>query len=87
MAALFAILIASIAARAPSVQLPIKRNNLPKVSDYSRVLNGQPFSMKYNNPKESQQTYILFVAADKINVSLFLESQTSNITTPTLSRP
>jgi len=62
-------IVAASQERGMSVNYPVKSDALPKVGAQQRVLIGQDFSVPFYSPKDNQETFILFMAYDNIDVS------------------
>ena len=70
MLTLFACIFAVALARGPGMQYgPITQEQIPEVKSYSRILEGNEFSISYNNPEDDEYTLIIFVESNMIDVS------------------
>lgn len=65
------LLAGAIWARHAGFQYQIQSGNFPEVRVSNRVVAGNKFSVAFKNPKDNQQTVILYVPSDKVNVSLY----------------
>jgi len=61
------LLAGAIWARHAGFEYQIQSGNFPEVRVSNRVVAGNKFSVSFKNPKENQQTVILYVPSDKVN--------------------
>jgi len=70
MLSLLAGIFAVALARGPGIKYgPITQEQIPAVRSYSRVIEGNEFSISYNNPEENEYTLIVFVESKMIDRS------------------